>query len=322
MTSIRTNVASMAALATLRHISDALDLTRSRMASGERVGQSSENAAYWSIAATMKSDDKALGAVQDALNLGSATVDVAYEGMQAAISVTDEIKAKLVSASQPGVDKDKVNSEIEQLKGQLKSIASSATFNGVNWLTITDDSDQTAKLAASFYRDLDGGVFLETIENRLWTSGGTISPLIDDRSNSTTGDAGILTSTRFSSEAGASTTYVLLANDSNSGATEVSIGAGTTSEQLTDMIKTVDGMLQMMADSGANFGSIQARMEIQTEFTAKLRDWMSRGIGTLVDANMNEEATRLKALTTQQQLTLQALSIANSQPQSLLTLFN
>lgn len=312
----------MVALSTLRSISEDREIAEGRMSTGQRVGKSSQNAAYWSIAATMRSDDKALAAVQDALNLGAATMDVAYRGLSFAIGVVDEIKAKLVAASEPGMDRLKVNTEIDQLKGQLQAIADSASFNGVNWLQIRDGSDTTAKVAASFYRDLNGGVFMETIETKLWDANGSITSLIDGRSTGTQGEAGILTSTRFAGMAGSTTGYVLVVNDSNRGsASEIELTAATTTDQLNDMIKTVDGMLQMMADSGATFGAMQSRVAIQTEFMSKLRDWMADGIGTLVDADMNEEATRIKALDAQEQLALQALSIANNQPQSILSLF-
>ena len=50
-------------------------------------------------------------------------------------------------------------------------------------------------------------------------------------------------------------------------------------------------------------------------------DAIDRGVGTLVDADMNEESTKLQALQVQQQLGIQALSIANSSSQSILKLF-
>ena len=50
-------------------------------------------------------------------------------------------------------------------------------------------------------------------------------------------------------------------------------------------------------------------------------DAITRGIGTLVDADMNEESTRLQALQVQQQLGVQSLSIANQASQSILSLF-
>ncbi len=62
-------------------------------------------------------------------------------------------------------------------------------------------------------------------------------------------------------------------------------------------------------------------MTRQTAFTNDLMDALDTGIGTLVDADMNEASTRLKALQTQQQLSIQALSIANSSGQALMQLF-
>ncbi|MFN7010727.1 MAG: flagellin, partial [Allorhizobium sp.] len=119
MTSIMTNSAAIAALDTLRSINAGLNETQSRVSSGYRVENASDNAAYWSIATTMRSDNKALSAVEDALGLGAAKTDTAYTGMEAAIDVVSEIKAKLVAAREPGVDKEKINKELTELKSQL-----------------------------------------------------------------------------------------------------------------------------------------------------------------------------------------------------------
>ncbi|MFN7009993.1 MAG: flagellin, partial [Allorhizobium sp.] len=62
-------------------------------------------------------------------------------------------------------------------------------------------------------------------------------------------------------------------------------------------------------------------IEMQDEFVSTLMDVIDKGIGRLVDADMNEESTRLKALQTQQQLGIQALSIANTNAENILTLF-
>jgi flagellin len=50
-------------------------------------------------------------------------------------------------------------------------------------------------------------------------------------------------------------------------------------------------------------------------------DSIERGVGQLVDADMNKESSRLQALQVQQQLGIQALSIANSSAQQVLSLF-
>ena len=76
-----------------------------------------------------------------------------------------------------------------------------------------------------------------------------------------------------------------------------------------------------VSQSAANLGAIKNRISNNTEFVKSLMDSVDRGIGQLVDADMNAESTRLQALQTQQQLGVQALSIANQNSQSILSLF-
>ena len=83
----------------------------------------------------------------------------------------------------------------------------------------------------------------------------------------------------------------------------------------------IETMVQTAVDATASFGSTQKRVDIQRDFVTKLTDSMKVGIGSLVDADMEEASARLQALQVQQQLSTQALSIANQQPQSLLSLF-
>ncbi|KAA3507608.1 flagellin, partial [Agrobacterium vitis] len=94
MTSIMTNNSAISALSTLRSISTQMEDTQSAISSGYKVKDASDNAAYWSIATTMRSDNKAMSAVQDALGVGAAKTDTAYTGMEAAIDVVSDIKAK------------------------------------------------------------------------------------------------------------------------------------------------------------------------------------------------------------------------------------
>lgn len=85
MASILTNGSAMTALQTLTATIRKLDETQTRISTGYRVGKAEDNAAYWSIATTMRSDNGALSTVKDALGLGSATIDVAYTGMNGAL---------------------------------------------------------------------------------------------------------------------------------------------------------------------------------------------------------------------------------------------
>jgi flagellin len=113
----------------------------------------------------MRSDNKALSTVQDALGLGAAKVDVAYTGMNSAIDVVSEIKAKLVAAREPGVDKTKIDKELTELKNQLVSISESASFSGENWLNNTTSAAAgTKNIVAGFNRDAAGLVTMTTLD--------------------------------------------------------------------------------------------------------------------------------------------------------------
>jgi flagellin len=83
----------------------------------------------------------------------------------------------------------------------------------------------------------------------------------------------------------------------------------------------VETAISTSSAAAAQFGSVQNRLEIQSDFVTALGDALTAGVGSLVDANMQEEAARLSALQVQQQLGVQSLSIANQAPQSILTLF-
>ena len=167
MTSIITNNAAMAALSTLRSIGSQMKTTQNRVSSGLRISEASDNAAYWSIATTMRSDNKALSTVKDALGLGAATTDTAYTAMESAISVVDEIKMKITAASEPGVDKTKVQKEIKQLQDQLVSMAKSAAFSGQNWVyhdaSVAGGTAGTQAIVGSFNRDAAGNISLTTL---------------------------------------------------------------------------------------------------------------------------------------------------------------
>ncbi|CAN7164931.1 flagellin [Neorhizobium galegae] len=76
-----------------------------------------------------------------------------------------------------------------------------------------------------------------------------------------------------------------------------------------------------MGSAAAKLGAVSKRIDMQSDFVSKLTDSIDKGVGRLVDADMNEESTKLKALQTQQQLAIQSLSIANSDSQNILSLF-
>lgn len=305
MSSIITNGAAMTALKTLQQTNKSLESTQNRISTGYRVADASDNAAYWSIATTMRSDNKALGTVQDALGLGSAKVDTTYTGMNASIKVVDEIKTKLVAAREPGVDRAKVQSEITQLQKQLVSISTASSFSGENWLSVDSGAatySATKSVVASFDRSATGTVKVNTLDVDI-----TKTELFDAADQS-----GILDKTFTTTGAGAVTVSV-----SNLDIT----AAGVDNTDIDQMISNVDTAIKSMTSAGTTLGAAKSRISIQKDFVGELMNSIESGISTLVDADMTKESTRLQALQTQQQLGIQALSIANSSAQSVLSLF-
>ncbi len=86
-------------------------------------------------------------------------------------------------------------------------------------------------------------------------------------------------------------------------------------------LAAIEGLTQTAIKAAAEFGTGEKRLDIQADFVSKLMDSLKAGIGSLVDANMEEASARLQALQVQQQLGIQSLSIANQAPQNILALF-
>ncbi len=95
----------------------------------------------------------------------------------------------------------------------------------------------------------------------------------------------------------------------------------TTNAGAAAALSSIEGVLQTAIDAAASFGSTQKRIGYQAEFVTTLIDSLTSGVGAMVDADIEAASARLQALQVQQQLGIQALSIANQQPQSLLSLF-
>ena len=330
MTSIMTNASALTALQSLSATNKALEATQARISTGYRVAEAADNAAYWSIATTMRSDHKSLSTVQDALGLGASKVDIAYTGMNKALDTVNEIKVKLVAANgASAADKDKIDVEIKALQQQLKSYAASATFSGANWLSVNTTTGHAAAgthdgvdIVSSFNRDASGTVTLGVIaidvqKLKLYDAAAAATGLTD----------GILDAVRLGATGARSgalaqepTTFAEpVAGDTYTVAT-ITV-AGRSDNQVTQMLNVVEEALEEMMTAATNLGAAKKQIDLQKEFTTSLMDSIERGVGQLVDADMNKESTRLQALQVQQQLGIQSLQIANGNAQSILSLF-
>jgi flagellin len=286
MSSLLTNASAITALQNLSNTQRALQTTQNQISTGLRVSSAADNAAYWSIATTMSSDNGALGAVKDALGESSSMIDVANAAMKSTLDVMNKIKNDLVSAKQPGADLAKIQTELKSLQAQLGSIVKSSAFNGQNWL---DGSQTSIKLVAAFNRDAAGATSVDTIDVKP-------TAMIDGAGG------GVL-------EAAGTGTNITTMDVSAAGA------------DIDAFIADTDVAIGKIADYSATLGATKTRIDLQQSFVSNLSDALTKGVSALVDADMNQASTRLQALQTQQQLGVQSLSIANQNTQMILKLF-
>ncbi|HET7333935.1 MAG TPA: flagellin [Rhizomicrobium sp.] len=129
--------------------------------------------------------------------------------------------------------------------------------------------------------------------------------------------------TALASSDGARKITVKSENMSLSGSivTITSTGTIATQSAASTMIATVQKSLTNVNAALARLSSGVKKYSIQVDFVQKLSDTLSAGIGNLVDADMAKESAKLQSLQVKQQLGVQALSIANSSPQIVMSLF-
>ncbi len=320
MTKIISSGYIQSALQTLLFSDDTLSKTQERVTSGLKIASAANNSGYWSTATNLKSDSSVLSSVGDALDLGASKADTAYEAVTSLISVVDQIMSQLTTAHETGTDRSQINSSINALKENLHSVSQAASFSGDNWLFNTSELlSETKSVPYAFTKSASGAIDLQ------YLSVSTQETTMVDTNDASRGllTASIDASARNPDSSTGPRNYYLLNADSTNPAdgTEISISQATTAEELDDMVYAVAQISARLNQLGASLGTLSSRIDQQTEFVASLGDSMDKSVSRLVDANMEEESTKLKAYETQRDLAVQIVSIANNHRKSLANLF-
>ena len=137
MSSILTNMSAMSAVQSLAATQKSLASVQNEISTGLAVSSAEDNAAYYSIAQTMRTSVSNLSAVSSSLNLGSSVVSTATAATGQVTSILQSISADLVTAKSNvgnATTQSYLNTAITALNQQLGSIVSSASFNGTNLL--------------------------------------------------------------------------------------------------------------------------------------------------------------------------------------------
>lgn len=281
MSSINTNNSAMVALQTLKSINSNLADTQSAISTGKDVNSAKDNASVWAISKVMESDISGLDAVSDSLAVGQSAVGVASAGAELIVETIKEMQALAISAQSEGANFTQIDSEMVEKKAQLDAIVAGSQFNGVNLLNSDVDGAGAGTTSMTVVSSL----------NRVGAAAATATTIDVDTADLQASVTGI-TLTGTADTADAATTY----------------------NELTTMLTAA-------ITGAAALGTSAKRLDDQSNFVSKLSDSLTSGVGSLVDADMEAASAKLQALQTQQQLGVQALSIANQAPQTILSLF-
>ena len=402
MSSILTNTGAMVALQTLKSVNNRLTMTQGEIATGKSVSTAKDNSAVWAISKVMESDVEGFKSIQGSLALGESTVAVARGAAETVTSLLTQMKGKIVAAQEDNVDRTKLQTDVQALVDQVKSVVGAAQFNGLN--LVNGSAGASVDVLASLDRDPTGGVTASSITVNTadlstgaytaiaaFTGSTGVSAAADtagftlDAATGTgniiiTGGATFAAGDKVSVNiSGKSASYTVLASDltgtntpddlvavglknaidslgipsltvdyasgtpgqltfTNGGTADLSVsaqyknaGSGGLAVMSTIDVSTaagaaaalgnIESLITTAIDASASLGSAQSRLKTQSNFVSSLSDALKTGIGSMVDADMEETSARLQSLQVQQQLGIQALSIANQAPQSVLALF-
>jgi flagellin len=143
MNSVNTNAGALVALENLDATGSALQTTQNEISTGLKVSSATDNGAVWAVAQNERSTIGALGSVQDSINRGISTVDVAVSAGQTISDLLNQMKAKALAASDTSSSTSDISNyanDFVALRNEIAKIVSTSDFNGVNMLKTAGSS--------------------------------------------------------------------------------------------------------------------------------------------------------------------------------------
>ncbi|WP_019831302.1 flagellin [Sphingomonas sp. PR090111-T3T-6A] len=283
--SVNTNIGAMTALQSLNMTNQSMATTQSRINTGLSVASTKDDSAAYNIAQGLRGDISGLTAVTSSLNNAKSVTDVAVSGAESISDILNQMKTLAAKSDDDTLTADQrkqYNTDFTNLRDQITTIVDSSDFNGINLLK-------------------SGGGSVSALQS---LQGGSTSP-----TNAAAWDPSTLDVANVDLGLGGSTITVAATDDISSQANAHA------------MLSTLKTSSDNLASKLSDLGSASRTIDRQLTFTSKLSDALESGVGNLVDADLAKESANLQALQVKQQLGVQALSIANQAPQTILSLF-
>lgn len=282
--SINTNRQAVFAMQTLNFNTSELNGVQKRISTGFRVADSRDDTGAFSVAQAVRSDIAGVTAVNEQLGGARGILATTLSALGEVSNTMQQIRTTLTRLGDSNVIGDsrlQYQEQFSSLVQQVRNFINDATYNGRTLLPPTG------------------------------TVGGGISG-IRNESGAQYFIAGVAASTLV---IGATMSGPVIAP------TTAGEAIGYFSGPVTSTGTNLFSVENRVNNALASFGAAAKFVDNQVSFNSKRIDALTDGLGALVDADLAKESSRMKALETRQQLSLQTLSMANQTPQSLLSLF-
>ena len=280
--SVNTNIGAMAALQSLNDTNKSLSTVQNRNNTGLNVSSTKDDSAKFTIAQKLRGDLGGLSAVTSSLSRAKSTVDVAVAGAEQVSDLLNQMKTKATEASDAGLDTDSRKAITADLNALRKQVNSIIEASDFNGTNLLKTEDPAAAEKTK------------------------VSALMSNTSSTTLDVKSADLEAVFNTALG---------GDSS---TDLTLADATAAGDLKD---DLDVAFSKVSEQLSTLGSASRQIDGQMTFVSKLSDSIEGGIGNLVDADLAKESAKLQALQVKQQLGVQALSIANQAPQSIMSLF-
>ncbi|MEQ5870631.1 flagellar protein, partial [Sagittula sp. NFXS13] len=297
MSSINTNASAMNALSTLRQVNKDLEGTQSRISTGLQVQSGKDNAAYFQISETMKGDSSVYASINEGLTLTKNSVSTARLGAETINGLAQEFLDKVAFAQGATGGYDEVENDLSELVKQMETTLSQSTFNGDDMLgagsynNIVNDAGGSVNAVAS----VDGtiGTAVTNADATVGVARNTVTGI--SRAGGTYATTSIEVGTHDMAELVASFKAIVeVAGTTTGGDTVTGFGAtaaagDTTDNFLATALATTEGLASQVTDIATKLGQSEKSIENQQEFLSSVVDNIDAGVGSMIDANMEEE---------------------------------
>ncbi|MEQ5872938.1 flagellar protein, partial [Sagittula sp. NFXS13] len=276
MSSINTNASAMNALSTLRQVNRDLEGTQSRISTGLQVQSGKDNAAYFQISETMKGDSSVYASINEGLTLTKNSVATARLGAETINGLAQEFLDKVAFAQGATGGQAEIENDLNELVKQMTTTLEQSTFNGDDMLAAGEAAGTAAAVAGATGALTSAG-----------DSGGA-TPASRNVVTGVTRAGGTYATTSISVD-----TYDMRKQVANLEAIATGFAANadaaTGEAFLAGVLAATEGVTGAVTDIATKLGQSEKSIENQQEFLSSVVDNIDAGVGSMIDANMEEE---------------------------------